>query len=527
MKGTQQMSSEAVDSFSSKVSINVMTNIVRTIVMALVGFMMVPYYLNEFGMATYAIIPLITTITTYFLAMSDSLANAFTRYTAIAVHNGDPELMNHTFSSSVIGMFRCVMGLMPLILAISIAAPYIFSTGDASALSVQLAFFLVILSTLMISFGACMSSVFMAYNKMYITYNARIVHCVLQVGLVVAFFLLRGASLTLIGVSYIIASSVFLLIMAVYLKHVCPSLKLSRSYYDPKLLKKIGRLGTWTIIAEFGSLMFIQASMVVVNLMLGSELQGSFSIAANVISMVNTACASVAVASTPLVYRCYSHGDSEGMAHILKVFTKFSGLLMAFPIAFVIIFMDQIIGVWIGPGNDAIYPLLKIMLPIEVAICAVSSLIEVPIVCEKLKPIAMITILLGASNIVLATLLIRFTDLGIESACISWVATIGLLKVIIYPYYSSKLTSDKGTRYYPSIVFSLAAFIVVMIIGTIASGMFTLPTTWTAIILTFFPAFIVYFVVVMRFMFTKDERSLAITFLPGFMQRIVSGRTHR
>ena len=70
---------EGYDPFSSRVSINVSVNIIRTIVMALTGFLMVPYYIGSLGMATYAIIPLITSVTTYFLAMSDSLADAFTQ----------------------------------------------------------------------------------------------------------------------------------------------------------------------------------------------------------------------------------------------------------------------------------------------------------------------------------------------------------------------------------------------------------------------------------------------------------------
>ncbi|MBR1974007.1 MAG: hypothetical protein IKA33_04995, partial [Candidatus Methanomethylophilaceae archaeon] len=95
--------------FSSKVSLNVLTNVVRTVVMAIVGFMMVPYYIGEFGMAAYAIIPLITTVTTYFLAMSDSLASAFTRYTAVAVGEGDMDAVNRTFTSSVVGMAKCIL----------------------------------------------------------------------------------------------------------------------------------------------------------------------------------------------------------------------------------------------------------------------------------------------------------------------------------------------------------------------------------------------------------------------------------
>ena len=51
---------EGYDPFSSRVSINVSVNIIRTIVMALTGFLMVPYYIGSLGMATYAIIALIT-----------------------------------------------------------------------------------------------------------------------------------------------------------------------------------------------------------------------------------------------------------------------------------------------------------------------------------------------------------------------------------------------------------------------------------------------------------------------------------
>ena len=515
------MGIDDIDSFSSKVSLNVLTNIVRTVVMALVGFMMVPSYLGEFGLATYAIIPLITTITTYFLAISDSLANAFTRYMAIAIQEGDEEVINRTFSSSVIGMAKCIGILMPVVLGISIAAPYIFNTGDAGALSVQLAFFMVLSSTLMISFSACMGSVFMAYNQMYITYLSRIVHCLLQVGLVLAFFFISGPSLMLIGVSYVIASVVFLLIMAFYLKRVCPFLRLSRSLYDSGLLKRIGSLGGWAVIVEFGSLMFIQASMVVVNLMLGSEAQGSFSIAANMISMINTACTSIAAASAPLVYRCYAHGDREGMVRILRVFTKFSGLLMAFPIAYVMVFMAQVIGVWIGDGYEAIYPILSVMLPIEVAVCAVNSLIEVPIVCEKLRAVALVTVILGVTNVLLSIFMLCLTDWGVIGVCISWVISMGLLKMVFYPIYSSTLTSGSKGRYFPAIVYSLGAFVILTMIGFAVSSFITMPTSWTAIFISFVPGFLIYFIIAMRFLFNRDERSLVKTFLPGFVQRFI------
>ena len=65
--------------FSSRVSLNAVSNVLRTAIMAVTGLIMVPYYIGEMGFGIYAVIFLATTITTYFVAVSDSIAQAFTR----------------------------------------------------------------------------------------------------------------------------------------------------------------------------------------------------------------------------------------------------------------------------------------------------------------------------------------------------------------------------------------------------------------------------------------------------------------
>ena len=145
-------------------------NVLRTVLMALAGLLMVPYYIGEFGLATYAILPLATTVTNYFVMISDSLSNAFSRYMSISVQAGDPERLNTVFSSSVIGMAKC-MGLMfPIAILVSILAPYVFHVGPSAYADVQIMFFLIMLASMIISFGASLGGVYMAYNSLYITY---------------------------------------------------------------------------------------------------------------------------------------------------------------------------------------------------------------------------------------------------------------------------------------------------------------------------------------------------------------------
>ena len=515
--------SERVDTFSSKVSLNVATNVARTLIMSLIGFLMVPYYIGEFGLSAYAIIPLATSITTYFIAVSDALANAFTRYMTISLQNGDEEGAKRTFTSSVTGMAKCMMLLLPAVAVLSYLSPYIFDVADSSYFSVQVMFFMVLSSALLISFSASLCSVFMAYNKLYITYASKILHCVLQVVFVLAFFFTMGPSLIYLGASYMLAAVAFLLVIVINVRRVCPFLRVSRNYYDKGLLKQMSNLGVWTVVSQMGTLLFIQASMIIVNLMVGSESQGSFSIAANVISIVNSGCISLSAAVVPLVYRDYANKDYDGMVTTLKVFTKFVGLCMAFPLAFLILFAPQIIGLWLGPGYDELFPMLYVMLPVQITVCTVYALLDVPVVFLKMKLVAKVTMIGGLLNIVLAVLSI-YSGLGVLGVCGAWAISTLFLYLGFYPVYASVLTDHSYFRYFKPIILTHAVFIVLMAVGYLTSKYFTMPTSWIIVLSTFFVSFIIYFFIVMHFAFRGKEKEAVLSYLPGFVQKIISYR---
>ena len=512
-----------VDSFTSKVSLNVATNVARTAIMSLIGFLMVPYYIGEFGLSAYAIIPLATSITTYFIAVSDSLANAFTRYMTIALQNGDTEEAKRTFTSSVIGMGRCMALLIPVVAVLSYLSPYIFDVADSSAFSVQVMFFMVLASALLISFSASLCSVFMAYNKLYITYASKILHCVLQVVFVLMFFMTQGPSLIYLGASYVLAAVTFLLVVVINVRRVCPFLRVSRSYYDKPLLMKMSNLGIWTVVSQMGALLFIQASMIIVNMMVGSEAQGSFSIAANVISIVNSGCISLSAAVVPLVYRSYATKDYDSMVTTLRVFSKFVGLCMAFPLAFLILFAPQIIGLWLGPGYDELFPMLYIMLPVQITVCTVYALLDVPVVFLKMKLVAKVTLIVGILNIVMAITSLHL-GLGVLGVCGSWAVSTLILYLVFYPTYASMLTDGTRLKYYRSVLLSHLVFVGLMIAGYALSHVVTMPTSWGIVLTVFFVTFSVYFYAVIHFAFKGKEKEEVISYLPGFVQKILNYR---
>ena len=519
--GGDRISAQVKDAFSSRVSLNMLSNVLRTVLMALAGLLMVPYYIDQFGIATYAILPLATTVTNYFIMISDSLSNAFSRYMSISVQTGDPERVNVVFSSSVMGMAKCMLLMAPLAVIVSFASPYIFHIGPSSAGDVQVMFLLIMVASMIISFGASFGGVYMAYNSLYITYFSRALQTVSQVGVVLALLFLQGPSLPVIGVSFMASAILMLVVMVVPLRKVCPTLQFRRGLHDSGLLKEMGSLGLWAMLSELGSLLFIQASMIVVNMMLGSGTQGVFSIAANAIMMVHTACAALAAVSIPLVYRESASGDMGGMIRVLKIFSKFIGITMAFPLAYVMVFLPEVMGVWLGQDYQDLYGMLYIMLPVEVLICTTSALSDVPVVFARVKPLALATLILGVLNIASAVVVIQFTDAGALGVCVCWAVSMILLKLVFYPLFCHMLTGGSRWLYFRPIVQSYAVFAVSLVLLYGLSHAIDLPMTWLGILLPFFALFLVFFVIEMRFMFNEEEMGIIKTYLPRFVQRFI------
>lgn len=509
------------EKFSSKVSLNMITNLARVIIMALVGLMMVPYYIDQFGMATYALLPLVTSLTTYIQIASDSLGESFARYLTIDIHSGDKTNINKTYSSSVIGMFRIMLLILPAIIIVSIISPFIFSTGDAENTEVQIMFFLILLSSLLMSFITCLNSVFMAYNYLYWMYIIRIGHTLLQVGLILLFFFVNGPSLTLLGVSYIVATAIMVFFLFYGVKKIDPELKISRSDYDKAKVKEMSKLGGWSMVAKLGDIMFIQASMIVVNIMLGSQSQGEFSIATNIVSIVFTVCASIAAVGVPLTYKYYTEGEKSKLSTTLGIFTKFTGFIMIYPLAYICIFAPQILSVWLHEDYPAVVNMLRIMIPICLSKCIVNILEYIPILYAKVKTMSLTVCALGFFNVIFAILVVSVTDFDVYGICVSWgVATLAL-NILFFPLFTAYLMDVKKRTFYKPIVINYILFGAIIGLGAALCNVFTLPSTWLAIIVSSLVTYALYLIIILRFGLNRTEKTVMVGYFPKRVQNVL------
>ena len=500
-------------------------NVARAVIMALVGLLMVPYYIDQFGMAVYGILPLATSITTYVLIASDSLVSSFSRYLIIAIQSGDDEKAITTYSSSMIGMLKAVLKIVPIAILISILSPYIFQIGPAGAADVQIMFALILISALMVSFVSCLNSVFYSYNLLYSLYTMKTIYTISQVVLVVVFFLAVGPNLVLVGVSYLLASILYLLMMFIGVRRICPTLHVSREKYDGVLLKEMSRLGFWAMASTIGTMMFIQTSLILVNLFLGSETESEFSIVASIISMINTACIALTNAGEPLVYKFHSEDNKEMVWRTLDLFTKFVGLIVVFPIAFICVFTPQLLVAWIGGEYQHIVPMARLMVPANIVVCSMYIMNSMFLIHARLRQVAVVTLLLGLTNVAMACIMLYVMD-DPMGASIPWSLTIMLLNGVFFPYYIARVMGVNRFTFFKPVILCYLVFAVLVGVGWLLAQNWTMPSTFLWIIPVFIVGFVVYFTFIFIFLLDRQEKSTVLTYFPQTVQNMVRRFIH-
>jgi membrane protein EpsK len=365
----------------------------------------------------------------------------------------------------------------------------------------------------------------MASNKMYALHSARIVYTLVQLAFILVLFECVGPSLEYIGVAYLLSACLFTVLIWAVSKRINPDLRYRRHLYDPHLLKEMGGLGMWTILTTIGVLMFIQTSLVLVNIFLGEHEGGSFALITIMISMTNTTCMTLTTIIAPLLYHQYARGDIGTLTAISKASMRFIGLLMAFPVAYLCIFATQILELWSKGEFSGSTDILFIMFVVQIGVCAVSTLEVIPIIYLKIRPVAIATVLFGLINIVGTVLVLQFTDWGIIGAAAVWTVTMLALNFGYYPLFMSRLLSLKWHTFLKPLVPGYLAMAACFAVGLTVTHFWTLPTTWAAVLISFSVLFVIYLMVAFTMGLGKEDKKLIMKVMPNVVKKLVARHT--
>ena len=501
------------DGFWERTSINVVTNVIRTIAIAVIGILLVPFYLDRLGVGTYALIPLATTITTYIMILVDSMVSACSRYVVISIQRDGASGAQVPYNSAFFGTVRVIILTIPIAVLFAFLSPYIFDVPAMNYLEVQVMFGMIFFSAFISALASPYNTVFTAYNMLYYIQISRLVYVFLQAGMIIIMFQTFGPSLICIGAAYLLSSFV-LLGLSAWLKHrVCPELKVNVGDYDSTLFKRMYSLGAWNIVQNIGTLLFIQMSLIVTNLFLGPEVQGGFAIVVTFISMINTATFAISTSISPLVFKEFSEGKTDSLIRVEKLAIRLIVMLFALPLAYVIVHSPKILETWIGVEYAYLSDVITIAMVVQLLYCASLMIANLPEIQLSVDVIGKATLIAGVTNVLLAVFFAHFTDMGIKGVMIGWAISMCAQLLFRFVY----LAHRSGAGYLAFLRPVLVGYVLLIGCTVALYGLSILigPVVgWAPILIHLGLLFIIYVMISYPILFTKGERKSISNTLP-------------
>jgi membrane protein EpsK len=512
--------SETKRRFAAQLPGNLIANIAFFLVNVIIGILLVPYFLSTLGIAAYGLIPLASSVTGYVAIVVQSLNITVSRYLTLDIQRNDFAAANRTFNTAFFGLLLIIALTIPIVIIVSWFVPVIFNVPAGQETGAIILVLCACFAFFIRSLNGTFTVQLFAYNRLDFVNLVNIIDILVQVGLIVLLFTIKGPSLIFVGGAYLGAAIVASIVAIILAKRVCPHLFLSLDSFDRSRVKDLWEMGGWVFINQIGSLLFLSIDLIVVNLFFGATSAGEYAIVLKWGIVLRSIAGVFAGVLTPVVLSFYARDHIETMIRVTKSAVKLMGLTMALPIGLVCGFAPQLLAVWVGVQYAFLAPLMIFMVAPLIINLAVLPLFSINVAYNKVKIPGLVILLMGIGNFVLAVILSLYSGWGYYGVAVAGAIILTLTNTVFTPWYTARVLKIPKLTFLSSMVPGILATVSIISSALILSFFFEIST----LLILSISALIIsagYLLVLLGFGLNTFERNIVCSYLPLNLQRFI------
>lgn len=500
-------------SFAAQLPRNLIANIIFFTINIVIGLFLVPYFIDTLGVASYGLIPLATSITSYVGLIAQSLNASVSRYLTVDLQRGDFKKANITFNTSLFGITGIVLLLIPICFVLSYYVPIFFQTPANQYHDVSLLFLGVMGAFLIKTLSNVYGVSLFAHNRLDIQNIINAINVLVQVSLIILLFSILSPNLSYIGFSYLIGALISSIITIYASKKTNPYLKINYLDFRLSQLKEIAGTGNWIIVNQIGSLLFLQVDLIIVNKLFGTISGGEYATILIWSTLLRSMAGMFTGVLTPIILTYYAKNQFEQILTISKSSVKIMGIIMALPIVLICGFAQQLLMLWVGPEFIKLVPLMWILLSHLIINLSVLPLLSINVAFNKLRIPGLVTIIMGVANILLAIMTSYYTDLGYYGVAFAGFIMLTMKNSLFIPWYTTQVMNVPKFTFTKPILSGVISMGMIMGIITILNYYLNI-STLISLIGASLTTTSIYILIVWFVFLTKYERKIMKSLTP-------------
>ena len=466
---------------SKQMTINLLASIISFGVNMGINFFLTPYLVKALGTDSYGFIGLANNFVQYATIITSALNSMSGRFISVAYHKGDKEKASRIFSSVLVadlilaGVMLVGTGLFTCYLDVFLNIP------ENLIGSVKITFGITFMTFVVSVVTAIFTTATFVKNRIDINSVRDIISNLLKIVIVVLLFTFMPPQLYFLALATL-ASAVFLLLTNITVKKkILPDVEIKFKKFKLYYVKIIISAGLWMSLAQLSNVLISGVDLLVCNLALGATVMGLLSIAKTIPHCISSLITTIANVFTPHYTILYAKNDMKGLVKEVSFTSRMLSFILTVPITGFIAYGFEFYTLWQPtktPEEIQLIQILSIFTCILYLFTAhTQCMTMLNSVFNKLKVPVLVALGVGVLGIVITVSVLYFGNLGDNGVyVVAGTSSIlmSLRAFFFVPVYSAKITGQKWTTFFPSMLRGWVTFFILLVIFSVFRSFVTI-----------------------------------------------------
>ena len=342
---------------STKVAINIIASFTRVVINAAVTIIATRIALRVLGASDYGLYNLLAGTVALLSFINGALGISAQRFFSIAIGAQDDTKLNRYYNASL--SIHCVLGVVIILLLLVIKGPlfnHVLNIEDGQ-MSIGMAIYdIMVISSAITVITIPYSAIMNAHEDLVMMAVSDIISCFIKlfaavILLYIDHHLLMVYSLIMLGAAFVKAAIEFTWSKIKYIEVKAHFASLFDFYILKEMLGFVG----WTTLGSFAVVVRNQGVAIVLNMFFGTVINTAYGIANQVNSLVLSFATTLTSVFSPVIIQSKGGGQEERMRSIAVFSSKLSFFLSSFLALPILVFLSQILHVWLGEYPSQTY----------------------------------------------------------------------------------------------------------------------------------------------------------------------------
>jgi O-antigen/teichoic acid export membrane protein len=478
-----------------------------------INFFLSSYLVKNIGSDAYGFVGLANNFVNYAQILTIAINSMAARYISISIHRKEIGNANTYFSTVLVinYIFIIIMIIPTLIFVLNlnkiINIP-IDLTKDVQLLCL-FAFINFYINSISNTYGI---SIF-AKNKLNLESQRNIISYILSGTLLILIYKIFNTHVWYLTLVSVICTLYTLICNIHFKRKFIPEVKFKKKYFDIKAAIEISLSGIWNTISQVGLLLTDGFDLIICNIFISASAMGTLSIAKTVPSLFTMLVATLTSVFMPVFTINYAKRESSALNKNIKLAMDIMAVIVNVPLVCFIVLGNNFYSLWMPSLDSEQLQLLSLISCATLIINGgVNCIYNIFIVTNKLKVNTVTIVISGILNIIIVSLLLKFSNLGIYavagvSTCLAIIKNL----FIIIPY-SAKCLNYKWYKFYPNVMKSIMSVFIGGIAGVLIKRCFIL-NTWMTLSVAAFIILLASLIINILIFFDKEEINVSLKYL--------------